>query len=291
MTQNNRALTFMLFFQLYMQFSIAIIFPLVLIFNIENFVIFNLLVSLVTFFVPICGYLYYFKGNAKEVLALNRLSLRRTFFVILITFLIIPLGGVISFISSLFFENNVTIYLEDIVRNPFWQTLLVVAILPALFEELLMRGVFLSGFKNLPIHIVAIINGLFFGMIHYDLQQSGYAFLFGIYLTYLVYYTGSILAPMIAHFIFNAHSVVYLYLAVYSGALDTSTTQPFEIMPFITYLMFALFLSYIGFKIFKKEFVNKPRLLYRVTDNNTNQIFGKIFLANIICYCLIMIIL
>jgi len=90
----------------------------------------------------------------------------------------------------------------------------VVALVPAIGEELLFRGVLLKLFNNLfrNIHVAVIISAVIFSAIH--LQFYGFLprVLLGILLGYLFVFTGSIWVPIFAHFVNNASSVIIYYL-------------------------------------------------------------------------------
>jgi len=87
----------------------------------------------------------------------------------------------------------------------FWQLLLVVAVLPAVCEELAFRGFILSGFRHLGYRWRAIIySALFFGFSHAILQQSLVACLVGVVIGLLAVQTGSIWPGMIYHLLHNS---------------------------------------------------------------------------------------
>lgn len=94
-----------------------------------------------------------------------------------------------------------------------WQLLFVVALLPAVCEELAFRGFILSGFRRLGHKRQAIIlSAIFFGMTHGIIQQSMIACLSGVILGYIAVQTGSLLPCILYHFSNNS-------LAILSGHL------------------------------------------------------------------------
>jgi sodium transport system permease protein len=87
---------------------------------------------------------------------------------------------------------------------PFWQLLLIIAVAPAICEELAFRGFILSGFRHLGHKWRAIIyTALLFGVTHAILQQSLVAILLGVVVGYVAVQTGSILPGMVFHLINN----------------------------------------------------------------------------------------
>lgn len=91
--------------------------------------------------------------------------------------------------------------------------LIMIAVLPAIGEELIFRGVFQRIFaewtKN--IHFGIIIAAFIFSAMH--LQFYGFLprFLLGILFGYLFYWSGNIWIPILAHFINNATAVIVYY--------------------------------------------------------------------------------
>ena len=85
-----------------------------------------------------------------------------------------------------------------------WELLLVMAIAPAICEELAFRGFILSGFRHVGHRGRAIVwSAVFFGLTHAILQQSLIACLVGLVIGLLAVQTGSILPCMVYHVVHN----------------------------------------------------------------------------------------
>lgn len=90
-----------------------------------------------------------------------------------------------------------------------WQLLMVIALTPAICEELAFRGFILSGFRHIGHKWRAIaLSAFFFGVIHGILQQSMLACLVGAVLGYLAVQSGSILPCMVFHLAHNSLAVL-----------------------------------------------------------------------------------
>lgn len=92
--------------------------------------------------------------------------------------------------------------------------ILVVAILPAIGEELLCRGVLIQIFKNWKgIYVAIWLTAFLFSAVH--LQFYGFLprLLFGAFFGYLLLWSKSMWLPIFAHFINNATAVIFYYLA------------------------------------------------------------------------------
>ncbi|MBL0341505.1 MAG: CPBP family intramembrane metalloprotease [Bacteroidetes bacterium] len=93
--------------------------------------------------------------------------------------------------------------------------LFIVALLPALGEELLFRGVLQRLFKELTnnIHVAIILTSILFSAIH--MQFFGFIprMLLGMLFGYLLHWTGSIWVPIFAHLVNNGAAVIFAYYA------------------------------------------------------------------------------
>lgn len=99
---------------------------------------------------------------------------------------------------------------DHVARQPLAQVLLLIAVAPAVCEELAFRGFILSGLRRLGHRWGAIaLSSAFFGLAHFMLQQSLAAALVGLILGYLAIQTGSILPCMVYHFVHNSLTVLW----------------------------------------------------------------------------------
>ena len=80
----------------------------------------------------------------------------------------------------------------------------VLAVVPAVCEELLFRGVIFNGLRERFSSVVAVLlSGLLFALAHQNLQQLIYQFIFGCILSVVVLRTGSTVASMLVHLVNN----------------------------------------------------------------------------------------
>ncbi len=85
-----------------------------------------------------------------------------------------------------------------------------VAMVPAVCEELMFRGVILRNFeRSLPPWAAIVITGTLFGLYHLRFSQAIPLILLGILITWLVWKTGSLLVVIAVHFVNNGVSVVF----------------------------------------------------------------------------------
>lgn len=129
---------------------------------------------------------------------------------VLFTILILPLATFLNAFSMLFAENYLAADNAYLAQGGFWLNLLTIAVIPALIEEFIFRGIFYNGYRENGILPAAIACGLVFGMMHRNLNQFFYAAVLGFFFCLLYEATGSMAASVTSHFVINAWSVVLL---------------------------------------------------------------------------------
>ncbi len=83
--------------------------------------------------------------------------------------------------------------------------LFVVAVLPAIFEEILFRGILLHGLKNaFPETLSVLLCGALFSLYHQNPAQTIYQFCCGVAFAFVAIRAGSVLPTMLAHLFNNA---------------------------------------------------------------------------------------
>jgi membrane protease YdiL (CAAX protease family) len=104
-----------------------------------------------------------------------------------------------------------------IMSNTFWVmmlNLLTIALIPAISEELIFRGVFQKIFNNLfkSGHIAIWFTAFIFSTIHFQFFGFIPRFILGLVFGYLFFWSGTLWLPVISHFINNAFPVILTYI-------------------------------------------------------------------------------
>lgn len=86
----------------------------------------------------------------------------------------------------------------------FFGVLLVVAVLPALCEETIFRGIILDGVKDIGTVAACLLGGLLFSVFHQSPTQTIYQFICGAAFTLLAIRADSIWPAILIHFVNNA---------------------------------------------------------------------------------------
>jgi len=127
--------------------------------------------------------------------------------------LINPVMTLINALSMVFSTNVIGTSILDIAEQvPFLFGVILVAVIPAVVEETVYRGVFYNEYSKIHPLKAALLSGLLFGIMHGNFNQFSYAAVMGILFAFLIEATGSILSTMLVHFWINASSVVMMYI-------------------------------------------------------------------------------
>ena len=158
------------------------------------------------------------KRCTYKALNINKFNLKAVLPAVLLgTGMFLGLGFVnIALIQGL---NNLGINVSspNVVLNNVWQLLFfttTLALLPAVFEELFFRGLFLTSLKGQSVISKTLMVGLFFALYHMNLGQFVYQFIYGSALCLLTIYAKSILPAIITHFLNNFSVIIFTYLKI-----------------------------------------------------------------------------
>jgi uncharacterized protein len=110
-------------------------------------------------------------------------------------------------ITKAFLVMNTT---SDLLYN-----MLIVAIVPAIGEELLFRGVLQRLFQELTrnIHVTVFVTAALFSAIHMQFYGFLPRMFLGVMFGYLLVWSGSIWVPVLAHFVNNGAAVLFSWYA------------------------------------------------------------------------------
>ena len=124
----------------------------------------------------------------------------------------------------------------------FWMNLVFVAITPALFEEVFFRG-FLQRRAERSMGIVGgiLLSGILFGLFHLRLTQALPLAILGCYMAYVAWRTGSLMIPVVVHFLNNGLTLAVSEWA--SESLSDPETIPW-LMVVISSFLFGICMIY-----------------------------------------------
>ena len=162
--------------------------------------------------------------NLSQTFSLVAIQPKTIVLAILISIAAFVLVGIIAALQEMVFPRSMD-YLEiwekvlqEFHRVPLTITLLIVAALPGICEELLFRGFLLTGKRKKYSDTFSIILvGFLFGAFHLDPYRFFPVSLLGILFGYMVVKTGSIFTGMIAHSTNNAIAMLISYFVFHTS--------------------------------------------------------------------------
>lgn len=205
-TKTNVIFTALILIYIIMTFSIRLI-P-------KRFLTYNLLLVLpeIVILLAALGVAKLLKVDTLKEPKFTAVSIGTCVKSVILAFLCLPLIGAISAITSNISGNTASNAISRVMDNPLWLNLLLLAVLPALVEEYVFRGLIFLGYKKRNPLKAVLLSAVLFGFMHLNINQFSYAFVLGIVLALLVYATGSIIPGILVHFTINGYSVVVSYI-------------------------------------------------------------------------------
>lgn len=216
-TKTNVIFTALILIYIIMTFSIRLI-P-------KRFLTYNLLLILpeIVILLAALGVAKLLKVDTLKEPKFTAVSIGTCVKSVILAFLCLPLIGAISAITSNISGNTASNAISKVMDNPLWLNLLLLAVLPALVEEYVFRGLIFLGYKKRNPLKAVLLSAALFGFMHLNINQFSYAFVLGIVLALLVYATGSIIPGILVHFTINGYSVVVSYILANKV---TDSTEP-----------------------------------------------------------------
>jgi membrane protease YdiL (CAAX protease family) len=136
--------------------------------------------------------------------------------------------------------------------------LVVIALLPAIGEELVFRGMFqnelMRASKN--VHLAIWFSAIIFSTIHFQFYGFVPRLLLGALFGYLYFWSGNLLIPIIAHFFNNAFGVIMIYL--YRNKITDLNVEDNTAAP-LTYVILNIVLTASLLYFFRKHYQNTQR--------------------------------
>ncbi len=160
---------------------------------------------------------------------------------------------------------------------------LFIGIFPAIFEEMLFRGIILQSLRPYSNNIAVFVSALAFALCHNNFPQAIFAFCMGIIFAILTIRSGSLIPSIIAHFIYN-----------FSGEILSNISNHFITLGAVLFLNIFMYLSMSLFAVFSyKLFKNKYGSIYwypnlkeqPITNLQIKEMFTSIPFIMIIVVC------
>lgn len=220
------------------------------------------------FLVPLVMYKVLRKKKTKEVFKefnIKKINFKAILITILIGFIVYFLNLAIAAFFNIFIYGTgydpsfgMSSASTSYPTINFIRDIIITAILPGICEEFCHRGLLVNGYKQLDMKKTIILVGFLFGLMHLNIEQFFYASVIGMFLTFLVYVTGSIIPSMIVHFMNNFMGLYLTFasfhnlpLGKFSEKLGNALVNSDAILAFIAIIFVViLFLGLLAFLVY-----------------------------------------
>ncbi|MDO5154593.1 MAG: ABC transporter permease subunit/CPBP intramembrane protease [Eubacteriales bacterium] len=135
-------------------------------------------------------------------------------------------------------------YLHILDGIPFWGGLLLIALMPAVCEEIMFRGYLLSACREkMNATKTVLLVSVLFGFSHMSLIKFVPTMLLGIALAYAVLQSESLVVSSLMHFLNNGFAVLLIY---YGEKISFFSEEQFDGMTCVIMMVVAIVFSTIG---------------------------------------------
>lgn len=181
---------------------------------------------------------FYIKGDMKRIF---RLTLPKPKHLLGAVVLMAGTGSVVlllaNLLTSLFPDSSqgVNAEFETILEGiPFWGAVIMIALLPAICEELMFRGYLLTAFQGkMSVVKAGLVVSVLFGFSHMSLIRFLPTMLLGMALALAAYKSGSLVVSGLMHFMNNSVSMFILYYGDKLEFADEATLPMIVAMLFV----------------------------------------------------------
>ena len=227
----------------------------------ENIYFVVLINEFVIILIPVLLYTLIKKADFRETFRIRKLNPVHASIIFLLSIAAYPVAMMLNNIVAYFLQ-----FIGDIPAQPIPAPqnlqelligLLVVAVSPAICEELFHRGLLLSAYERRGSMKAVVITAIFFGIFHFDITNFLGPVFLGLLIGYYVIRTNSIFAGMLAHFMNNAISEVFQFFVADKNIPEKVTVSSQELGQIIILGLAGILLTGLLLVLFNKVTAGK----------------------------------
>ena len=230
-------------------------------------------ISRLIFFVPIS---YYFFRNIKFK-KYFKVKQKMSFVEIIYFWALISVSILlINFFTRILGINIISKVSSIIINDNHWKILIIIdimidTIIRPFLEEIVFRGVIMNDLKKYGYKVAIVINSILFGLIHYNINNTGQYIVLGIIFSYIAY-KYSLKYSILLHILCNIPSVMSIIFYINRDSYSTEALLSYSGLLVIILFLF-LILGLIRkkykeiFSIFKLNNEDRKNIIKFVKDN------------------------
>ena len=187
-------------------------------------------------------------------------------FVVLGGFGLCLAGNIVTSYLDMFFEmlTGFELKMADMPETPhslggILLFYLSTAVVPALVEEMALRGIIMQPLRRYGDWFAVICSALIFGMMHCNLIQIPFAFIAGVVIGYAVIKTNSLWTGILIHFMNNAFSVTATIITDFYGV----ESWQYKVCDIVFYVLMivGVLCAFVAYKKYSYIKMNKSTLI------------------------------
>lgn len=219
----------------------------------------NFLAAPIAFLLVGVWYFSYTKKSLKELVLEQKCPAKYYLIAVLLQiglFAMSELNGLFLEFLKKFGYTETEILLPSMEGIGFVGVLFTVAVLPAILEEFVFRGIFLKEAKEFSLLSKVLICGAFFALYHQNPAQTIYQFICGVAFALVAVKSGSFLPTALSHFVNNA-----LILVLTKLGIESFTATAYIIILSVSAI--CLIVSLVYLLVFDRQKEEKKRGNYK----------------------------
>lgn len=225
--------------------------------------------QLIIILLPALVFLYYHKSEDIFCFKRKGITPLEALLVIMMTIAASLIASVLNSVVFYLLEKIGSVSTDNVPApgnvSELWIQIVVIALLPAVCEELFFRGVIFGAFRGMGFKWAMVISAFYFALFHFDIRNLLGPFFLGILLAWYCYRTGSIIAGMLAHFTNNMLAVLVSWYNrdVQADYMQLTSSMMGEL------LVLAIVVGFV-FLIMAKAFLTITEKKVKVVGNQKN---------------------
>ncbi len=182
----------------------------------DNIYLSIIILQMLIFILPGIFYCKLRGNNITKKLRLKTMISPTNIWFVFSCFGVLVFGGTLINTATFYIfggDGQYSLYSTYVPASSSWVDIVYVviafALLPALTEEFVFRGVLLAEYSDYGVGIAMMVSAVTFSMLHFNLEQFFIYLYCGIVVAYVVYVTGSLLSAVILHFLNNVYAIFF----------------------------------------------------------------------------------
>lgn len=194
----------------------------------QNLYVFLIGNQIFIIFLPAAFFAYREKLKPVPFFRIKKISIPEGLLIVFMALTASYIASVLNAYVVFLLERAGPVKMDDIPVpqsiSELWIQIFVIAVLPAVCEELFFRGIIYRAFEGLGTKMAIGISALYFALFHFDIRNLLGPLFLGVLIAWYCCRTGSILAGVLAHFVNNLLAILASWFN--RGAAEGAAGEP-----------------------------------------------------------------